>query len=136
MKPGRYRGGGAEETIVYSASPCGLGWLLVGATAAGVCAVRLGDNEAALIADVRAEFPAAALARDDAALKPWVDDLLAYLDGREPHLALPPDVRGTASRNRMQRVQRTQRSWSSTMCSPMSRALPPLKKRGSGCSGS
>jgi AraC family transcriptional regulator of adaptative response/methylated-DNA-[protein]-cysteine methyltransferase len=96
MKPSRYRGGGTEESIVYGVSPCGLGWLLVGGTAAGICAVRLGDGEAALVADLRAEFPSAALVRDDAALKPWVDDLLAYLEGREPHLALPLDVRATA----------------------------------------
>nr|MBA3469402.1 helix-turn-helix domain-containing protein [Herpetosiphonaceae bacterium] len=48
MTPGRYRQGGAALAIRYTITPCALGFLLVAATSAGLCAVRLGDSPAAL----------------------------------------------------------------------------------------
>lgn len=101
MAPGRYRRGGAGMQIAYTAAPCPLGRLLVAATEAGICAVKLGDSEAALEEALRAEYPAAAIRRDDARLGPWVQAILAHLRGAQPHLDLPLDVRATAFQERV-----------------------------------
>lgn len=101
MAPARYRRGGVGMQIAYSVAPCPLGQLLLAATEAGVCAVKLGDSEAALEEALRAEYPAAAIRRDDARLGPWLAAILAHLDGARPHLDLPLDVRATAFQERV-----------------------------------
>ena len=42
------------------------------------------------------EYPAAEVTRDDAALAERVRHIVKHLEGREPHLDLPVDVRATA----------------------------------------
>lgn len=96
MTPGAYRRGGKTMTISYTLVPCSLGRLLVAATERGICAVRLGESDAALEATLRAEFPAATVARDDAALGEVVATLLRHLAGEQPHLDLPLDIQATA----------------------------------------
>ena len=105
MTPGRYRHGGAGVTIRYVVADSPLGWLLAAATGRGVCAVKLGDAPAPLVAELQAEFPAANLIAETAAapdisadgggLPLWVAALLEYLDGRRSDLDLPLDVQAT-----------------------------------------
>ena len=83
-------------TIAYTLTACPLGRLLVAATERGLCAVRLGDDDGTLEATLRAEFPAATVVRDDAALGAPVGELLRHLAGEQPHLDLPLDIRATA----------------------------------------
>ncbi|GBD16380.1 Bifunctional transcriptional activator/DNA repair enzyme Ada [bacterium HR26] len=101
MTPGTYRRGGRGATILYTLVPCPLGYLLVAATERGICAVRLGDTESELEDGLRREFPAARLERDEATLGRWVRELLDYLEGNQPHLDLPLDVRATAFQRRV-----------------------------------
>ncbi len=96
MAPARYRRGGEAVEIAFTTAPCALGVLLVAATAVGICAIKLGDDEAALEAMLRAELPAATIRRDDGRLAPWLGAILAHLAGAQPHLDLPLDVRATA----------------------------------------
>lgn len=96
MTPADYRRGGKGTRIGYTTARCSLGWLLVAATDKGVCAVRLGDSDVALEADLLSEYPAADVQRDDAALNRWVELLLNHLEGARPHLDLPLDVQATA----------------------------------------
>ena len=96
MTPGRYRQGGAGITIRYTMTASPLGRLLVGATDRGVCAVKIGDRARELEADLRREYPAATVLRDDARLRKAVAAIVAHLDGRAPHLDLPIDVRASA----------------------------------------
>ncbi|HMO59798.1 MAG TPA: bifunctional DNA-binding transcriptional regulator/O6-methylguanine-DNA methyltransferase Ada [Roseiflexaceae bacterium] len=96
MRPGEYRAGGVGITIGYTTAACVLGQLLLAGTERGICAVRLGDDAEALAQALPAEFPAATIVRDDQRLLVWVEAVLRYLDGREPHLDLPLDVRATA----------------------------------------
>src|SRR4051812_35956277 len=63
MTPGAYRRRGTGVTIHYAAVPTSLGLLLVAVTERGVCSVSLGDDENALVAALRAEYPGAALER-------------------------------------------------------------------------
>ena len=96
MTPADYRRGGKGTRISYTMVGCSLGRLLVAATAKGVCAVRLGDSDAALEADLLSEYPAADVRRDDEGLSTWVEQLLNHIEGARPHLDLPLDVQATA----------------------------------------
>jgi AraC family transcriptional regulator of adaptative response/methylated-DNA-[protein]-cysteine methyltransferase len=95
MTPGRYARGGAGMEISYVVVQSPLGRLLVAATPRGVCRISLGDDVRALATDLAAEFPAARIHKEDS-LERWVSAILAYLDGSEPSLELPLDIRATA----------------------------------------
>jgi AraC family transcriptional regulator, regulatory protein of adaptative response / methylated-DNA-[protein]-cysteine methyltransferase len=107
MTPATYARGGVATEIAYTVVPCSLGRLLVAATPRGVCRVGLGDSAAALETELAAEFPAATIRRDPGEIETWVHAILEYLDGREPHLDLPLDIRATAFQRRVwQELQR------------------------------
>jgi AraC family transcriptional regulator of adaptative response/methylated-DNA-[protein]-cysteine methyltransferase len=101
MTPATYARGGADTEIAFAVVPCALGRLLVAATPRGVCRVSLGDSAASLAADLAAEFPAARIRKGRASLERWVTAILAYLDGSEPHLDVPLDIRATAFQRRV-----------------------------------
>jgi AraC family transcriptional regulator of adaptative response/methylated-DNA-[protein]-cysteine methyltransferase len=61
-----------------------------------VCAVELGADDGALERELRREYPAASIARDDRARREWVQAVVRHLQGGEPSLDLPIDVRATA----------------------------------------
>ncbi|MCY3916181.1 MAG: methylated-DNA--[protein]-cysteine S-methyltransferase [Chloroflexi bacterium] len=96
MTPSAYRRGGAGMTIFYSAVPCTLGYLLVAVTERGICKLSLGDAPAPLIADLEAEFDRAERIPDDEGVGYWVERIIAYLEGWQPNLELPLDLRATA----------------------------------------
>ncbi len=96
MTPATYRKGGKGAEITYAIADCPLGRLLVGATAQGIAAIYLGDDDAGLEAFLDMEYPAAEVTRDYAGLGQWMAPLLDHLAGRQPHLDLPLDVRATA----------------------------------------
>ena len=87
--------------ITFTTIDSSLGWLLVAATERGLCAVRFGKSAAALEQTLWREFPAATTRRDDAALRPWADAMLGYLDGQQTQLDLPLDVQATAFQSRV-----------------------------------
>jgi AraC family transcriptional regulator of adaptative response/methylated-DNA-[protein]-cysteine methyltransferase len=58
--------------------------------------VKLGDSEAQLEGDLRTEYSAAEINRTDASLNKPITELLNYLEGRQPVLDLPLDIRATA----------------------------------------
>jgi len=96
MTPATYGRGGRGAIINYTITPCSLGLLLVAATERGVCAVKLGDSDAALEADLTREYPSAKIHRADSVLSQPVDKLLNYLSGKQPDLQLPLDIQATA----------------------------------------
>lgn len=65
MAPQAYRRGGEGLQVRWSVVQTTLGLALVAATERGVCAVALGDDPAALEAELRREFPRADLQRVD-----------------------------------------------------------------------
>jgi AraC family transcriptional regulator of adaptative response/methylated-DNA-[protein]-cysteine methyltransferase len=104
MTPATYQRGGKGASIVFSIVPCSLGFLLVAATDKGICSVTLGDTAEALENNLRQEFPAAEVRHDEASLQVWVESLLRFLAGQEPHLNLPLDVQATAFQRRVWQV--------------------------------
>ena len=95
MTPATYSRGGQGTNISYTIVASPLGRLLVAMTERGVCAVRMGDTDAELEKDLRAEFPAANIERSDAALRDPVQKILSHLTHEAP-LDLPLDIRSTA----------------------------------------
>ena len=115
MTPASYAKGGKGARIAYATVDSVLGRLLVAATARGICFVSLGETDAPLVAALEAEFPEAeVIVRDEDAIAPALDDLLAHLEGKTPHLSLPLDVRATAFQRRV---------WQELM------AIPPSETR-------
>jgi AraC family transcriptional regulator of adaptative response/methylated-DNA-[protein]-cysteine methyltransferase len=96
MTPATYSRGGRGVNISYTIVASTMGRLLVAVTERGVCAVRMGDDDAALEKDLREEFPYAQITREDPALRETVEKILNHLDKNEPRLDLPLDIRATA----------------------------------------
>lgn len=106
MTPARYGRGGEGAVIRYAVVPSPLGRLLVAATARGVCRVAMGGSADGLIAGLKREFPAAVIQRAPDRLARAVRAILRHLEGREPHLDLPIDVRMTAFQQRVWKALR------------------------------
>jgi AraC family transcriptional regulator of adaptative response/methylated-DNA-[protein]-cysteine methyltransferase len=100
MTPARFAQGGRGERIGYTAARSPFGWVIVGATARGLCWLSLAGTRAEAEASLRAEFPLAALAADPS-LARLVDAALRSVSTagtaqKTAAPALPLDLRGTA----------------------------------------
>jgi AraC family transcriptional regulator, regulatory protein of adaptative response / methylated-DNA-[protein]-cysteine methyltransferase len=107
MTPGTYRRGGAGAVITFAIAPTPLGRMLVAATERGLCAVRLGESAPELERDLREEFHAAELHRDDAAMGRYIEPLLASVRGENTTVDLPLDVLATAFQKKVWETLRT-----------------------------
>jgi AraC family transcriptional regulator of adaptative response/methylated-DNA-[protein]-cysteine methyltransferase len=106
MTPARYRKRGATLEIKYTTFASPLGQVLIAATTRGICKISLGAGARALERELRNEFSAAVCARDERALRTYQQRLTRYLDGGNPDLALPLDIRATAFQRRVWRILR------------------------------
>lgn len=104
MTPGQYRRGGAGMTIRYDIASSPLGHLLIARTERGICAVKLGNDEEVLVADLTCEYPKATIARDTEAIAEVMASFTAYLAGQSAHIDVPLDVQGTAFQWRVWRA--------------------------------
>ncbi len=100
MTPRRWRNGGRGEEIVYTLLASDLGSILIAATAAGLVAVRFGE-EAQMIGEVRDEFPLADFRRDDELLAPQSRIVLSGTLGLANLAQLPLDIAATAFQARV-----------------------------------
>lgn len=105
MTPAAYRRGGRGERVRFATAPTAAGALLVAVTDRGVCAVSLGDDDAALERALRRELPAAEVARDDGGLAAWLSAIARQVEGGPP-ADVPLDLRGTAFQLRVWRALR------------------------------
>lgn len=103
MLPGDYRRGGAGLEIRWTILDTALGSALVAATSRGLCAIALGEDEAALEAELRREFPKATLLHvgdgRDEFLAPRVREVAALLSGQSGTVDL--ELIGTAFQQRV-----------------------------------
>jgi len=76
MTPACFRDGGRGEQIGYAAAQSPFGWMIVGATARGLCWLALAGSKAGAEATLHEEFPEAELRRDPS-LSRLVDAALA-----------------------------------------------------------
>ena len=103
MLPGDYRRGGEGLEIRWTILDTELGQALVAATGRGLCAIALGDDPAALEAELRREFPKASLhhvadGRDEF-LAPRVREAARRLSGQDGRVDV--ELIGTAFQQRV-----------------------------------
>lgn len=96
MSPSNYRRHGAGMRIGYSILQSGIGRVLVAATEHGVCAVKIGANDASLVGELEREFSAAEIARNASPRPEWARAIADHLRGNLEALDLPIDVKATA----------------------------------------
>ena len=97
MTPSAFRRNGQGTTIRYSIATTELGKLLIATTERGLCAVRFGERELALTGELRREFRAADIARDDRGLRPLLEQVRRLLrEGSAGSVKIPLDIQGTA----------------------------------------
>ena len=101
MTPTLYQQGGDDVSIAYSIADSPLGRLLVAMTERGVCSINLEDDDASLIEHLKKEFPAAYIFCDDEYLQAAMKVVIDYLNGWQPHIDLPLDIRVTAFQQRV-----------------------------------
>jgi AraC family transcriptional regulator, regulatory protein of adaptative response / methylated-DNA-[protein]-cysteine methyltransferase len=109
MAPSAYRKGGEGEALWYAQGQCSLGRVLVAATERGVCAILLGDDSAALVADLKTRFPKATLEEAKPVFTEWVHTVVRFIDDPAgiDGLGLPLDIRGTSFQRRVWEILRT-----------------------------
>jgi len=101
MHPSDYRNKGAGIQIRFATVPCYLGWLLVAATAKGICAIIFADTPEDLEKSLQARFPKAEFTKGDSEFTTWVAQVLDFLESPQEGLHLPLDIQGTAFQRRV-----------------------------------
>jgi AraC family transcriptional regulator of adaptative response/methylated-DNA-[protein]-cysteine methyltransferase len=94
-------------TIRYAVLDSPVGRVMIAATERGVCALFLGDTDAALEAELRAEFPDARILQDSSGLGEWAEGVSACLEGRVRRADVRLDARGTPFQHRVWAQLRT-----------------------------
>jgi AraC family transcriptional regulator of adaptative response/methylated-DNA-[protein]-cysteine methyltransferase len=106
MKPGRYRAGGAAETLTFAVGQSTLGAVLVASSERGVAAVLLGEDPDALVRELQDRFPRAELVGGEAGYEATVAKVVGFIEAPGVGLDLPLDVRGTAFQQQVWRALR------------------------------
>ncbi len=105
MTPNAFRHGGRGVEVTYTHAETPVGCLVVAGTDRGLCFVELGDDPKPLVERLHRGFPEATVSRAEAdaspALRAWLEALCHHLEGRQPHLDLPLDIRATAFQQRV-----------------------------------
>ncbi|HEV2963246.1 MAG TPA: bifunctional DNA-binding transcriptional regulator/O6-methylguanine-DNA methyltransferase Ada [Candidatus Angelobacter sp.] len=96
MTPSAFRRNGEGIAIRYTIVATKLGKMLIASTERGLCAVQFGESNMALERDLKSEFNAAQIMRDDQALQPFAAQIEKFLDGSRVSFDMPLDVQGTA----------------------------------------
>jgi len=83
-----------------------LGWMLLGATQAGICWLTFGARPGALLEELRAAFPRAHLYNDQQRLYAWFEKVRDFVLLPREAIDLPLDIQGTAFQSRVWRALR------------------------------
>jgi AraC family transcriptional regulator, regulatory protein of adaptative response / methylated-DNA-[protein]-cysteine methyltransferase len=103
VTPGRLRG---ALDIGWWMGLSDLGWMLLGATQAGICWLTFGSQPGALLEELRAAFPRANLYNDQQRLYSWFEKVRDFVLLPREALDLPVDIQGTAFQSRVWRALR------------------------------
>jgi AraC family transcriptional regulator of adaptative response/methylated-DNA-[protein]-cysteine methyltransferase len=106
MTPSQFRDGGSGLSIRYAIRQSSLGLVLIAATDRGICSVRFGESEAALVEELHASFPAATIAAAGTDFEASVRAVVEHIDNPRTAFDLPLDIRGTAFQLRVWRALR------------------------------
>lgn len=89
MTAKQFRKGGDNVSVRYTLADCALGRCLVAESERGICAILLGDDDATLVADLHALFPAAQDVPADANFQQRVREVIVAINSRDASLSLP-----------------------------------------------
>jgi len=103
VTPGRLRG---ALDVGWWMGLSDLGWMLLGATTAGICWLTFGSKPGELLEELRAAFPSARLYNDEARLYAWFEKVRDFVLLPREALDLPVDIQGTAFQSRVWRALR------------------------------
>jgi AraC family transcriptional regulator of adaptative response/methylated-DNA-[protein]-cysteine methyltransferase len=103
VTPGRLRG---ALDIGWWMGLSDLGWMLLGATHAGICWLTFGSQPGELLQELRAAFPRAHLYNDQRRLYAWFEKVRDFVLLPREALELPVDIQGTAFQSRVWRALR------------------------------
>jgi AraC family transcriptional regulator of adaptative response/methylated-DNA-[protein]-cysteine methyltransferase len=87
--------------IGYTITSTSLGKVLVAATERGVSAIYLGENEKALVEELRKEYAKAEIVRSTDGHENWIREVVRRVEGNAPSVDLPLDVQATAFQRRV-----------------------------------
>ncbi len=107
MTPSRFRAQGVDERIRFGIGHSSLGDVLVAVSERGICAILLGDDAPALVAELRERFARASLVAADDELGKLVARVIKVVERPSLGTELPLDVRGTAFQRRVWQALRT-----------------------------
>src|SRR5262249_46683345 len=96
MTPSAFRRKGEGVVIRYTVLATELGKMLIATTERGVCAVRFGESDAALLRELKEDFGAARISRDDQSLEPVAAQENQLLSVSVATLNIALDIQGTA----------------------------------------
>ncbi|MCP1673007.1 O-6-methylguanine DNA methyltransferase [Natronocella acetinitrilica] len=85
----------SEPPIRYAFGATAMGHVLVAATQRGVCAIALGDDSKALVAELQDRFPAATLIHDEPGVADLYGRVTAWMETPGALVDFPLDIRGT-----------------------------------------
>jgi AraC family transcriptional regulator of adaptative response/methylated-DNA-[protein]-cysteine methyltransferase len=103
VTPGRLRG---ALDIGWWMGLSDLGWMVLGATNAGICWLTFGSKPGGLLEELRAVFPRAHLYNDERRLYAWFAKVRDFVLLPQEALDLPVDIQGTAFQSRVWRALR------------------------------
>jgi len=103
VPPGRLR---TEMEIGWWMGMSDLGWMLLGATARGICWLAFGREPGEMLQELRAAFPRASFHDDETRLYAWFERVRDFVLLPREALDLPVDVQGTAFQSRVWRALR------------------------------
>jgi AraC family transcriptional regulator of adaptative response/methylated-DNA-[protein]-cysteine methyltransferase len=101
MTPTAFRRHGEGVSIQYTIVESDLGRLLVAATPRGICSVRFGETDRLLENELREEFSAAEISRDDRNLRGFAQSVVKSLAGAALSGVVSTDIQGTAFQQRV-----------------------------------
>ena len=114
MTPGTLRKGGVGVRMQFSVVQCWLGRLLAAYTEHGVCAVKIGDDDAALERELRREFPESDIRAAGSTIHEWVAAIVRSIEDARSPSGVPIDAQGSAFQWRV---------WKELQCIPRGTTL-------------
>ena len=105
MTPNQYRQGGRNLNITHVTIDSPAGLMMMAATDRGVCFVRFGESETALVEELKREYPQSKIGPMKKPYHPdfekWTAAFTRHLEGQQPHVDLPLDIRATVFQMRV-----------------------------------
>jgi AraC family transcriptional regulator, regulatory protein of adaptative response / methylated-DNA-[protein]-cysteine methyltransferase len=95
VRPGDVRSGGEELVIRVGVRRCSLGFLAIGLSERGLCALTFGDTADDALEAVRSHHPKAQIIRDDSDMEKELRETEKAVSESASFLNLPLDIRGT-----------------------------------------